>query len=725
MTKIPKLTTEWTSSVVRSTFTSYFESKQHVFVPSSSTIPHSDPTLLFTNSGMAQFKSIFLGTCDPHSDLFQLKRACNSQKCIRAGGKHNDLEDVGRDTYHHTMFEMLGNWSFGDYFKKDAINYAWDLLVNVYGLHKERLYVTYFEGDEKLGLPADLEAKDLWLKVGVEESHILPGNSKDNFWEMGPVGPCGPCSELHYDRIGGRNASNLVNKDDPNVIEIWNLVFMQYNRQEDTSLKLLPNKHIDTGMGFERLVSILQDKPSNYDTDVFSGLFEAIRVKTGKREYRGLLGDDDKDGIDTAYRVVADHLRTLTFAISDGGLPSNEGRGYVLRRILRRGARYARKKFDVPIGNFFSGLVDTLVLELGSVFPELSTKIDHVKEVLDDEEKSFAKTLDRGEKLFNECIKKMDKSGQKIITGADAWRLYDTFGFPMDLTRLMAAELGYKIDEVEFEKEQLKSKEISKQTKNNDNIKVITMDVHVLGEIEKELKLKVTDDSFKYYPEDIKAEVKAIFSNGKFVNENGVLYEQFGLLLDKTNFYAEQGGQIYDTGSITLDDKFDFLVENVQVFAGHVLHIGHLKFGTVAVGDQPTLSFDEIRRALVRNNHTATHILNFALRKTVGEIVDQKGSLVVPNKLRFDYSCKSACTVDQISSVEAIVSEIIKKNANIYYKDVPLSQAKLINGLRAVFGEVYPDPVRVVSVGVDVEEMLKDPSNEKWKGVSVEFCGGT
>lgn len=330
-------------------------------VPSSSVVPLADPTLLFANAGMNQYKSIFLGTVDPNSDFASLKRAVNSQKCIRAGGKHNDLDDVGKDSYHHTFFEMLGNWSFGDYFKKEAIGFTWELLTKVYSLDPSRLYVTYFEGDPKGGLGPDLEAKELWKSIGVPEDHILPGDMKDNFWEMGDQGPCGPCSEVHYDRIGGRLASHLVNQDDPNVLEIWNNVFIEYNREPDRSLRPLPNKHIDTGMGFERLVSILQDKPSNYDTDVFTPLFAKIQEIAEARPYTGKFDVDDVDGIDTAYRVVADHVRTLTFAISDGCAPNNDGRGYVIRRILRRGVRYARRYFAVEVGSFFSQLVPTLV----------------------------------------------------------------------------------------------------------------------------------------------------------------------------------------------------------------------------------------------------------------------------------------------------------------------------------------------------------------------------
>jgi alanyl-tRNA synthetase len=432
---------------------------------------------------MNQFKSIFLGTVDPSSSMSKLLAAVNSQKCIRAGGKHNDLEDVGRDTYHHTFFEMLGNWSFGDYFKKDAIELAFDLLVNVYKLDKDRMYVSYFEGDESLGLEPDLEAKQIWMSLGVKEDHIVAGDSKDNFWEMGETGPCGPCSEIHYDRIGGRNAASLVNMDDPDVLEIWNLVFMQYNREQDRSLKMLPNKHIDTGMGLERLVSILQDKRSNYDSDVFTGIFKAIEQLTGARSYTGKLGKEDVDGIDTAYRVIADHVRTLTFAISDGGMPSNEGRGYVLRRILRRGARYARKKFNVQIGDFFATLSDTVIAEMGEAFPEITTRTEDLKEILREEEKSFSKTLDRGEKLFQQNLERMQSEGVKVMSGKDVWRLYDTFGFPSDLTRLMAEENGLEIDEQEFEKEQEIAKEISRKKKTQAGEVVVTLDVHALGTI--------------------------------------------------------------------------------------------------------------------------------------------------------------------------------------------------------------------------------------------------
>ena len=604
---------------------------------------------------------------------------------------------------------------------------AWELLTVVYQLPSDRLYVTYFGGDAKLGLQPDLEAKQLWLDIGVHEDHILAGSAKDNFWEMGEQGPCGPCSEIHFDRIGGRNAAHLVNQDDPDVLEIWNLVFMQFNREPDRSLKPLPNKHIDTGMGLERLVSILQDKRSNYDTDVFSGIFAAIQKITNARPYTGLLGKADVDGIDTAYRVIADHVRTLTFSISDGGVPSNEGRGYVLRRILRRGARYARKKFDVPIGNFFSTLVDSVIAEMGEAFPEITKRVDDLKEILDEEEHSFAKTLDRGERLFGDCLLKAKSSGGKIIPGGDAWKLYDTYGFPVDLTRLMAAESGFSINEVEFESAQLVAKERSKGQAKSGSADLVALDVHAIGELETKLKLKPTDDSFKYAFEDINGTVKAIYVNGKFAEKasSDEHHGRFGILLDRTNFYAEQGGQQFDTGTLTIDGVADFAVEDVQVFGGYVLHIGYLKYGALSLNDVVVCSYDELRRWPMRNNHTATHVLNYGLREVIGSIVDQKGSLVAPEKLRFDYSCKNAPTPDELEKVEKIANDFISKNQPIYSKEVPLQVAKSINGLRAVFGEVYPDPVRVVSVGAPIETLVADPSNSKWSETSIEFCGGT
>ncbi|CCH41400.1 alanyl-tRNA synthetase [Wickerhamomyces ciferrii] len=701
----------------------YFKERGHTFVPSSSVVPYDDPTLLFANAGMNQYKPIFLGTVDPSSDFHNLKRAVNSQKCIRAGGKHNDLEDVGRDSYHHTFFEMLGNWSFGDYFKKEAIQYSWELLTKVYGLPADRLYVTYFGGDEASGLEPDLEAKQLWKDVGVADDHILPGSVKDNFWEMGDQGPCGPCSEVHYDRIGGRNAAHLVNEDDPNVLEIWNNVFMQFNREADRSLKPLPSKHIDTGLGFERLVSILQNVYSNYDTDVFQPLFKKIQEITGAREYTGKFGDEDVDGIDTAYRVLADHVRTLTFAIADGGVPNNEGRGYVLRRILRRGARYARKYFNYPIGNFFSQLSPTLIDQVKDIFPELTKDPSTIFEILDEEEASFSKTLDRGEKLFQQYATAASKS-DKTLNGKDVWRLYDTYGFPVDLTTLMAEEAGLKIDNEGFEKARIESYEASKAGGKSKGVELIKLDVHALGKLSEDA-LPKTDDSSKFGFENIEAKILAIYDGKDFVEEITDITKQYGIILDKTPFYAEQGGQEYDTGKIVIDGSSEFNVENTQQYAGYVFHTGRLAEGQLKINDKVIAGYDELRRWPIRNNHTATHILNLALREVLGDEVNQKGSLVAQEKLRFDFSNKQGLTLDQVAKVEQISNEEIKKSQVVYSKEVALDVAKGIYAVRAVFGETYPDPVRVVSIGQPVEDLLNDPQNPKWHGASIEFCGGT
>ncbi|KAF2459729.1 tRNA synthetases class II (A)-domain-containing protein [Lineolata rhizophorae] len=733
---------QWPAAKVRDTFLEYFKNNGHTFgcaavkrfalranqctlyprtVPSSSVVPLSDPTLLFANAGMNQYKSIFLGTVDPQSDFAQLKRAC-----IRAGGKHNDLDDVGKDSYHHTFFEMLGNWSFGDYFKKEAIEYSWRLLTEVYGLEPDRLYVTYFEGYKDGGLDEDTEAKELWKAVGVAEDHILPGNMKDNFWEMGDQGPCGPCSEVHYDRIGGRNAADLVNQDDPMVIEIWNNVFIQYNREPDKSLRPLPNKHVDTGLGFERLVSILQDKHSNYDTDVFTPLFQTIQQVTGAREYRGKFGAEDPDGIDTAYRVVADHLRMLTFAISDGGIPNNVGRGYVVRRVLRRGARYARKYLNTEIGDFFSKLVPTLVQQMGDMFPEIRKKEGDVKEILDEEELSFAKSLDRGEAMFERYAQQCKLKDSTDLPGQDVWRLYDTYGFPVDLTKLMAEERGLNINDKEVEEAQERAREASKGEKKA-AAGLIKLDVHDLAALEKMADVPKTDDNAKFGKSNITSVVKAIYHKKKFLNSTSEVPEgeQFGVLLDRTCFYAEAGGQEYDTGKILIDGVAEVDVQNVQGYAGYVLHTGYMNYGTFSVGEEVICEYDELRRHPIRSNHTGTHVLNYALREVLGDEVDQKGSLVAPEKLRFDFSHKSAINDAELAKIEDISTRYIRQNAQVYAEDVPLATARRIKGVRAVFGETYPDPVRVVSVGVPVETLLEDVQNDEWAKVSIEFCGGT
>ncbi|GMM38577.1 alanine--tRNA ligase [Saccharomycopsis crataegensis] len=722
-----ELASKWNATTVRNTFLKYFEDKlQHNFVKSSPVVPFDDPTLLFANAGMNQYKPIFLGTVDPSSSFYTLKRAVNSQKCIRAGGKHNDLEDVGKDSYHHTFFEMLGNWSFGDYFKDDAVPYAWNLLTKVYGLDPDRLYVTYFGGDEKLGLAPDLEAKKVWEKVGVKEDHILPGNTQDNFWEMGDQGPCGPCSEIHYDRIGGRNAASLVNMDDPDVLEIWNIVFIQFNRVSATELRPLPAKHIDTGMGFERLVSVLQDVRSNYDTDVFIPLFEKIQELTGVRSYAGKFAEEDKDGIDTAYRVLADHVRTLAFAISDGGVPNNEGRGYVLRRILRRGARYARKYMGYPIGEkpFFSLLFPTLMEQMNEIFPELKKNEKTIIEILNDEELSFAKTLDRGEKLFETYATAALKTESKTLNGKDVWRLYDTYGFPVDLTQLMAEEAGLKIDETGFEKAKKESYEASKAGGAGNKKEMIKLDVYAIDKLHKEADVAKTNDSFKYTTNGVDAKVLAIYNGSEFLDSAADEGMELGVVLDKTSFYAESGGQEYDTGVIS-SPEFEFEVSNVQLYGGYVLHTGKLVKGSIKLEAPATATFDDSRRLPIKNNHTGTHVLNYGLREVLGDGIDQKGSLVTPEKLRFDFSHNKGLTLDEIAKVEKIVNAYIEADNVVYYKDVQLDLAQKISGLRAVFGETYPNPVRVVSIGVPVDELLANPENPEWSKYSVEFCGGT
>ncbi|KAI8957987.1 tRNA synthetases class II (A)-domain-containing protein [Daldinia sp. FL1419] len=717
---------KWTGVGVRRTFFEFFEKNGHTIVPSSPVVPHNDPTLLFTNAGMNQFKPIFLGTISDSDDMSKLKRAVDTQKCIRAGGKHNDLDDVGKDSYHHTFFEMLGNWSFGDYFKKEAIGWSWELLTKVYGLDPARLYVTYFEGNPAMNLEPDLEAKELWRFVGVPEDHILPGNMKDNFWEMGDQGPCGPCSEVHYDKVGGRNAAHLVNQDDPLVVEIWNNVFIQFDRQKDGSLKSLPAKHVDTGMGFERLVSALQNKSSNYATDIFTPLFDKIQEVTGARPYTDKYGKDDVDGIDTAYRVVADHIRLLTFAISDGAVPNNEGRGYVVRRVLRRGSRYARKYFNAEIGSFFSKILPALVAQMGEQFPEIIKKQQDIKEILDEEEEAFARTLDRGEKQFEKYAAQAASSGTKKLSGADVWRLYDTFGFPEDLTKLMAEERGLETDEGEIAIAREKAREASKAVKEAVQT-FAKLNVHQIAELKDKLQVPVPDDEPKFMKGDTTGKVQLIYTGTDFIKSTKDLPPNtpFGLLLDRTNFYAEQGGQVADTGRIVIDDVAEFEVHDVQQFGGYIIHNGFLKYGELKAGDEVICEYDELRRQPIRNNHTGTHILNHSLREVLGEEVNQKGSLVDQDKLRFDFSHKAAVTLPELRKIEHLSNEYIRQNCKIYSKDVELDLAKKINGVRAVFGETYPNPVRVVSVGIDVDMLLEAPENPEWRKVSVEFCGGT
>ncbi|URD94289.1 DHHA1 domain [Musa troglodytarum] len=740
---------EWPASKVRETFFRFFEDKEHVDWRSSPVVPVDDPTLLFANAGMNQFKPIFLGTVNPTTPLGRLRRARNTQKCIRAGGKHNDLDDVGKDTYHHTFFEMLGNWSFGDYFKAEAITWAWELLTEVYKLPKDRVYATYFGGDEKLGLPADNEARDMWLRF-LEPRRVLPFGCKDNFWEMGDTGPCGPCTEIHFDRLGNRDAASLVNNDDPTCIEIWNLVFIQFNRESDGSLRSLPAKHVDTGLGFERLTSILQNKMSNYDTDVFLPIFDAIQQVTGAQPYSGKVGADDVDKVDMAYRVVADHIRTLSFAIADGSRPGNEGREYVLRRILRRAVRYGREVLKAQEG-FFSGLVGVVTKVMGDVFPELKQYESKIQEIIADEEASFGRTLLKGIEKFKKAAQ--DVQGSKISGQAcllstfyanklfylslyavtsyaalielEAFVLWDTYGFPMDLTQLMAEERGLTVDVEGFNIAMEEARQKARTARSKAVGDSIVMDADATSKLHKN-GVPTTDDSYKFiWHQDHESVVKAIYTGAEFLETafDGV---DIGIVLESTSFYAEQGGQIYDTGSI--DGSFgSFQVNNVQVYGGFVLHIGALIGGAKAlsVGDKAICKVDYDRRTLIAPNHTCTHMLNFALREVLGDHVDQKGSIVLPEKLRFDFSHGKPVHPEDLRKIESIVNQQIKDELNVYASEATLAAAKQIVGLRAVFGEIYPDPVRVVSIGHKVEDLLQDPDNNEWLSISTELCGGT
>ncbi len=732
---------------VRRTFIEFFKSKGglsgtsdggHRFVPSSPCVPVDDPTLLFTNAGMNQFKPIFLGNVPAGHPLSGLKRAVNSQKCIRAGGKHNDLDDVGKDTYHHTFFEMLGNWSFGDYFKKEAVEWSWELLTKVYKLPPEALYATYFEGNPKLGLPPDEETRDLWLRF-LPADHVLPGNMEDNFWEMGETGPCGPSTEIHVDRLTAmgiekRNAAKFVNSSDPDVIEIWNNVFIQFDRQPDGSLRPLPAKHVDTGMGLERLVSVLQNKRSNYDTDVFHPIFEAIQLATNARPYRGKLGAADGDLVDTAYRVIADHIRTLTFAITDGAVPSNEGRGYVLRRILRRAVRYGRQKLNAKPG-FFANLVPIVVQHFGDAFPELKKDPRRVQSIILEEEESFGRTLDRGIKLFDEAS---TRSVDMQVSASDAFQLYDTYGFPIDLTLQMAEERGLKVDIAGYEKLMAEQKERSRAGSKETTSTGVALDGDAVARLGK-MSIAPTDDADKFHGRDVRARVLAIWNGHNFdqhVSARASLSKRVGIVLDRTCFYSEMGGQVADHGRIAVSrenrdsardshDGGEFRVEDARSFGGYVLHIGLIVKGEVRVGDDVIVHLDQHRRRAVASNHTATHLLNFGLRAALGEHVDQKGSQVEPDRFRFDFSNNGPVEPAQIASVEETVRRQIAQNLTVYADIAPLFVSKQINGLRAVFGETYPDPVRVVSIGQPVAELLESPTSSAWRELSVEFCGGT
>ncbi len=666
------------SDQVRKAFLDFFKEKNHQIVASAPMVIKNDPTLMFTNAGMNQFKDIFLGNSNATN-----KRVTDTQKCLRVSGKHNDLEEVGRDTYHHTMFEMLGNWSFGDYFKKEAIEWAWELLTEVYKIPAQNLYVTVFGGDKSDNLGVDQEAYDYWKEI-IPQDRILMGSKKDNFWEMGDTGPCGPCSEIHIDirddeekkKIAG---SDLVNMDHPLVIEIWNLVFIEFNRKANAELVSLPAKHVDTGMGFERLSMVLQGVQSNYDTDIFQPLIQHIS-KLSNTEY----GKNEE--IDIAMRVIADHLRAVSFAIGDGQLPSNTGAGYVIRRILRRGIRYGYTflKFHEP---FINELVPTLVKQMGEVFPEIKAQKDLIKKVITEEELSFLRTLAHGVKRFEQYLKSNDN---KVIDGNFAFELFDTFGFPIDLTQLMADEKGWKVDMDAFKKELNKQKDRSRKAAQVD-----TYDWVILNEGESETKFvgyqefSSTSNILKY--RKVKAKNK----------------EYFEIVLDKTPFYAESGGQVGDKGKLTLDGK---TVEIFDTKKDNNLTIHLAQSLTHPENPEVIAQVTESKRQLTTNNHSATHLMHAALREVLGDHVEQKGSLVDPDRLRFDFSHFSKLSDEEIVKVEEIVNRKIRENISIeIFNDIDIDEAKSM-GAMALFGEKYGDKVRVIQFD---------------KNFSTELCGGT
>lgn len=663
---------------IRNSFLEFFRSKEHTIVPSSPIVVKNDPTLLFTNAGMNQFKDIFLG-----NQPTKFKRASDTQKCLRVSGKHNDLEEVGHDTYHHTMFEMLGNWSFGDYFKKEAIAYAWEYLTEIVKIDKDKLYVTVFGGDEKDGQGPDMEAYGYWLEH-VDESRIIYGNKHDNFWEMGETGPCGPCSEIHIDlrddksrtEIPGRD---LVNKDDPQVIEIWNLVFMQYNRLANGQLVELPAKHVDTGMGFERLVRVLQGKTSNYDTDIFQPLIQELAKMSGY-EY----GKEEK--IDVAMRVIADHLRAVSFAIADGQLPSNNGAGYVIRRVLRRAVRYGFTflGFEDP---FVYKLLPILVSQMEHNFPEIKTQQELVGKVIREEEASFLRTLAQGIKRFEGYC---EQNKGKNIDGKFAFELFDTYGFPIDLTNLMAQEKNLEVDMEGFKTNLEEQKNRSRKAAEKANGDWVVV------------KDSEQPTIFIGY-----TETTASCNILRFREVTAKKKTHFEIVLDRTPFYAEMGGQVGDTGVLVSENESIKIINTVKE-NNLVIHI------TEQLPQNPELEFtatiDTARRQRIANNHSATHLMHAALRQVLGTHVEQKGSLVDDQRLRFDFSHFAKMTPEEIRQVEDIVNQKIRENIqNETLVDIPVEEAKAL-GATALFGEKYGDKVRVVMFD---------------KNYSMELCGGT
>ena len=665
------------SQDVRKQFLDFFESKGHLIVPSAPIVLKDDPTLMFNNSGMAQFKEYFLGNATPKSS-----RIADTQKCLRVSGKHNDLEEVGIDTYHHTMFEMLGNWSFGDYFKKEAINWAWELLTEVYKIPKDILYVSVFEGNPEENVPFDQEAYDIW-KTLISEDRIILGNKKDNFWEMGDQGPCGPCSEIHVDIRSAEekalvSGKDLVNNDHPHVVEIWNNVFMEFNRKADGSLEKLPAQHVDTGMGFERLCMVLQKVQSNYDTDVFTPIIQHIeKITSGK--YTIKAKDEDEEKINIAIRVIADHVRAVAFAIADGQLPSNTGAGYVIRRILRRAIRYGFTFLNTKEA-FIYQLVETLSNQMGSSFPEIVSQKNLVMNVIREEENSFLRTLDQGLQLLENVIKATEG---KIVSGQKAFELYDTFGFPIDLTALILRERGFELDEVGFDNAMFAQK-----TRSRAASEVSTDDWTILVE--------GNTESFVGY-DQIENEVKITRYRKIDSKKDGILFQ---IVLDKTPFYPEGGGQVGDKGILVSANE---TVEIIDTKKENNLILHFAKKLPENVNGVFVAKVDQDLRSLSSKNHSATHLMHQALRSILGTHVEQKGSLVNPKYLRFDFSHFAKLTEAELQQVEDFVNVRIQEQLPlIERRNIPFKQA-VEEGAMALFGEKYGDEVRAIKFGESME----------------------
>ena len=665
-----------TAKEIRDSYKKFFESKGHVIVPSAPMVIKDDPTLMFTNAGMNQWKDIILGTKDPEP-----RRRADTQKCLRVSGKHNDLEEVGHDTYHHTMFEMLGNWSFGDYFKEGAIDYAWEYLVDVLHLDPNDLYVTVFEGSPEENIPRDEEAARYWLKH-VPADHIINGNKHDNFWEMGDTGPCGPCSEIHVDsrpldQRGDVPGRDLVNKDDPQVIEIWNIVFMQFNRKADGSLEPLAMNVIDTGMGFERLVRMMQGKHSNYDTDIFQPIIKEEERITGKK-----YGESEET--DVAMRVVADHLRAVAFSIADGQLPSNAKAGYVIRRILRRAIRYAYT-FLGQKEAFIYRLLPVLIQEMGDAFPELPAQRELIARVMKEEEDSFLRTLEKGINMLQTAMDQLKAEGKNQLDGVQAFRLFDTYGFPLDLTQLICREHGFTVDEEQFDAEMQKQKERARNA----------------AAVENGDWVDVAEGNQLFVGYDYTEYECHILRYRKVTQKKNTFYE---LVLDYTPFYGEMGGQVGDTGVLVSEDE---TVEVIDTKRENNQSIHIVKALPKNINAQFMACVDTDKRAGSAANHTATHLLDYALKQVLGDHVEQKGSYVSANTLRFDFSHFQKVTDDELRQVERLVNDMIRQDIPLdEHRDTPMEEAKELGAI-ALFGEKYGDRVRVVRFGP-----------------SCEFCGG-